>query len=319
MHPWRHCQAGWPWLCEVLGHRTLQEGQQERIPAFCGSAEVPSTGTVSSIRAAGQMIGSMAFISLPLSKLPVCSVFLCRPHFLHSYFCNFLLSSLHLMHMFLEGCCPEWETAVLLGLHQQWIKQEDSFTYLPACPPSPDISTGLLPTPARVWCCCLVLWFTPSLLPCSSSYVHTADASAKASSICACPSRIPLLILEHLSDFRSFWILLLSFSTCRPSQVDVLCIPTHIPWVISKNIRQPPFTAVCSSPFYTFFPDTQRMLFILCRFLNKACNLITEVHLRVFSPCLRVRMPFATYVMMLIHLVMLSKKETGLLHTIYSW
>lgn len=67
------------------------------------------------------------------------------------------------------------------------------------------------------------------------------------------------------------------------------------------------------------FPDTQRMLFILCRFLNKACNLITEVHLRVFSSSLRVRMPFATYVMMLAHLVMLSNKETGLLHTIYSW
>lgn len=178
--------------------------------------------------------------------------------------------------------------------------------------PSPDSPQGLLLTPAGVWHCCLVLWSAPSLLPCSSSCVHTADASAKVSSFCACPSWFPLLILEHLADFRSFWILLLSFGTQRPSEVNVLCIPTHIPWVISKNIRQPPFTAVCRSPFYIFFPDTPRMFLILCRFLNKACNFITEVHLVVFSPSLHMRMTFATYIMMLAHLAVLSEKETEL-------
>lgn len=81
MHPQRHCQAGWPWLCKVLWHRALQ-GQQERAPAFCGSAEVPAAGTVSTVRAAGEMGRSVACISLPVPKLPVCSLFLCRSHFL---------------------------------------------------------------------------------------------------------------------------------------------------------------------------------------------------------------------------------------------
>lgn len=75
----------------------------------------------------------------------------------------------------------------------------------------------------------------------------------KHQAFCACPSWIPLLICEHFADFRSLWILLLSFGACRPSEVDVLCIPTLITWVISKNIRQPLFTAACSSPFCTFF------------------------------------------------------------------
>lgn len=131
------------------------------------------------------------------------------------YFYNFLLSSLHLVHVFLEGW-SRVRAAVLLGLHQCWTWQEDSFPHPPACTSSPDTPMGLLallPTPARVWRCCPGLWFSPSLLPCSSSCVHTADASAKAPSFCACPSWIPLLILDHLADFRWFWILLLSFGT----------------------------------------------------------------------------------------------------------
>lgn len=47
---------------------------------------------------------------------------------------------------------------------------------------APDIPTGWLPAPGRIRHCCLVLWFTPSILHCSSPCVHTADAFAKVSS-----------------------------------------------------------------------------------------------------------------------------------------
>lgn len=67
-----------------------------------------------------------------------------------------------------------------------------------------------------------------------------------------------------------------------------------------------------------FFPDTQTILFILCRFKDRTCNLITVVHLRVLSLSLCMRMLFATILLkscitVLPHLlVILSKKETGL-------
>lgn len=242
-----------------------------------------AAGTMSTVRAGGEMVGSVAFIRLPLSRLPVCSVFLCRSHFLHFFFLllssELSLTSPHLpwravrktRHSGLAGPSPALGKAggplhVPSSLHPHSSHPHEiashpckNLTLLPgAVIHSIDLALLLTLCP-HSWCFCQSI----------KLFVLVLESH--------CWSESTLQILDHC-EFCSCL-----FGACRPSEVDVLCIPTLVTWIISKNTRQLPFTAACSSPFCTYFADTQRILSILCRFSDKTCNLITAVHLRVLA------------------------------------
>lgn len=136
---------------------------------------------------------------------------------------------------------------------------------------------------------------------------------------CTYPSGIALPVWDHPPDFRSLWILLLPLGTCRPSWVDVLCIPTFKYESLVKISSSPRSQQRAATHSVLFLPDTQRILFILRSYQMRS-------H---YSSSFKSAFPQLAYKTILrpsnlqqclpTYLLACQRRELGWFHVIYSW